>query len=98
MGSLLDPTCVPVRVTISKLDFVTPTQIADLLNFVLRSTYFPYNGLSYEQKSKRIMEYCKERKSLEEEDRKQLIRDCVTCLKAECSNQPASLFVPKCQY
>ena len=29
---------------------LTPTQIADLLNFVLRSTYFQYNGLIYEQK------------------------------------------------
>ena len=28
---------------------LTPTQIADLLDFVLRSTYFQYNGLSYEQ-------------------------------------------------
>ena len=29
---------------------LTPTQIADLLNFVLRSTYFQYSGSSYEQK------------------------------------------------
>ena len=29
---------------------VTPTQITDLLNFVLRSTYFQYNGSIYEQK------------------------------------------------
>ena len=29
---------------------LTPTQIADLLNFVLRSTYFQYNGSIYEQK------------------------------------------------
>ena len=31
---------------------LTPTQIADLLNFVLRSTYFQYNGsiYNYEQK------------------------------------------------
>lgn len=36
--------------------------------------------------SKRIMEYSKEVKSLEEEDRKQLIWDCVTCLKAECGD------------
>ena len=28
---------------------LTPTQIADLLNFVLRSTYFKYNGALYEQ-------------------------------------------------
>ena len=28
---------------------LTPTQIADLLNFVLRSTYFQYNGSIYEQ-------------------------------------------------
>ena len=28
---------------------LTPTQIADLLNFVLRSTYFKYNGSIYEQ-------------------------------------------------
>ena len=29
---------------------LTPAQIADLLNFVLRSTYFQYNGSIYEQK------------------------------------------------
>ena len=29
---------------------LTPTQIADLLNFVLRSTYFKYNGALYEQR------------------------------------------------
>ena len=29
---------------------LTPAQIADLLTFVLRSTYFQYNGLIYEQK------------------------------------------------
>ena len=29
---------------------LTPTQIADLLNFVLKSTYFQYNGSIYEQK------------------------------------------------
>ena len=29
---------------------LTPPQIADLLNFVLRSTYFQYNGSIYEQK------------------------------------------------
>ena len=29
---------------------LTPTQIADLLNFVVRSTYFHYNGSIYEQK------------------------------------------------
>ena len=29
---------------------LTPTQIADLLNFVLRSTYFQHNGSIYEQK------------------------------------------------
>ena len=34
--------------------------------------------------SKRILEYSKKGKPLEEEDRKELIRDCVTCLKAEC--------------
>ena len=34
--------------------------------------------------SKRILEYSKKGKPFEEEDRKQLIRDCVTCLKAEC--------------
>ena len=28
---------------------LTPTQIADLLNFVLRSTHFKYNGSIYEQ-------------------------------------------------
>ena len=27
---------------------LTPTQITDLLNFVLRSTYFQYNGSIYE--------------------------------------------------
>ena len=36
--------------------------------------------------SKRILEYSKKGKPLEEEDRKQLIRDCVTCLKAECGD------------
>ena len=29
---------------------LTPAQIADLLNFVLTSTYFQYNGLIYERK------------------------------------------------
>ena len=29
---------------------LTPGQIADLLNFVLRSTYFQYNGSIYEQR------------------------------------------------
>ena len=29
---------------------LTPVQIADLLNFVLRSTYFQYNGSIYEQR------------------------------------------------
>ena len=29
---------------------LTPTEIADLLDFVLRSTYFQYNGSIYEQK------------------------------------------------
>ena len=29
---------------------LTPTQIADRLNFVLRSTYFQYSGPIYEQK------------------------------------------------
>jgi len=29
---------------------LTPTQITDLLNFLLRSTYFRYNGSIYEQK------------------------------------------------
>ena len=29
---------------------LTPTQIANHLNFVLTSTYFQYNGLIYEQK------------------------------------------------
>ena len=29
---------------------LTPAQIADLLTFVLRSTYFQYNGSIYEQK------------------------------------------------
>ena len=28
---------------------LTPTQIADLLDFILRSTYFQYDGLIYEQ-------------------------------------------------
>ena len=31
---------------------LTPTQTADLLKFVLRSTYFQYNGLIYEQKDR----------------------------------------------
>ena len=29
---------------------LTPAQIADLLTFLLRSTYFQYNGSIYEQK------------------------------------------------
>ena len=29
---------------------LTPGQVADLLDFVLRSTYFRYNGAIYEQK------------------------------------------------
>ena len=37
-----DP-CLANRTTL------TPTQIADLLDFVLRSTYFQYDGLIYEQ-------------------------------------------------
>ena len=36
--------------------------------------------------SKRILEYSKKGKSLEEEDRKQLIRDYGTCLMAECGD------------
>ena len=28
---------------------LTPTQIAELMDFVLRSTYFQYNGSIYEQ-------------------------------------------------
>ena len=36
--------------------------------------------------SRRILWYSKKGKPLEEEDRKQLIRDCVTCLKAECGD------------
>ena len=35
---------------------LTPAQIADLLTFVLRSTYFQYNGLIYEQKDNATME------------------------------------------
>ena len=35
---------------------LTPTQIADLSNFVLRSTYFQYNGLIYEQKDGAAMD------------------------------------------
>ena len=34
---------------------LTPTQIADLLNFVLRSTYFQYNGSIYEQQDRAAM-------------------------------------------
>ena len=36
--------------------------------------------------SRRISEYSKKGKALEEEDRKQLIRDCVTCLMTECGD------------
>ena len=36
--------------------------------------------------SRRILEYSKKGKVLEEEDRKQLIRDCMTCLMAECGD------------
>ena len=35
---------------------LTPAQIADLLTFVLRSTYFQYNGSIYEQKDGDAME------------------------------------------
>ena len=34
---------------------LTPAQIADLLNFVFRSTYFQYNGSIYEQLEGRAM-------------------------------------------
>ena len=34
---------------------LTPTQITDLLNFVLKSTYFKYNGLLYEQQEGALM-------------------------------------------
>ena len=34
---------------------LTPTQIADLLNFGLRSTYFQYNGSIYEQQDRAAM-------------------------------------------
>ena len=33
----------------------TPTQIADLLNFVLRSTYFQFDGAIYEQQDSAAM-------------------------------------------
>ena len=48
-----------IKATLSKLENdpdlanhtnLTPTQIAHLLNFVLRSTYFKYNGSIYKQK------------------------------------------------
>ena len=35
---------------------LTPAQIADLLNFVLRSTYFQYNGSIYAQLEGAAME------------------------------------------
>lgn len=40
---------------------LTPTQIAELLNFVLRSTYFQYNGSIYEQQKekKNVLNMCK---------------------------------------
>jgi len=34
---------------------LTPSQIAGLLNFVLRSTYFQYNGSIYEQRDEAAM-------------------------------------------
>ena len=34
---------------------LTPTQIADLLNFVLRSTYFQYNRSIYEKQDRKAM-------------------------------------------
>ena len=43
-----DP-CLANRTTL------TPTQIADLLDFVLRSTYFQYDGLIYEQQEGAVM-------------------------------------------
>lgn len=38
---------------------LTPTQIADLLNFVLRSTYFKYNGALYEQQEDDFRRNCR---------------------------------------
>ena len=35
---------------------LTPTQIVDLLNFILRSTHFQYNGSIYEQRDGAAME------------------------------------------
>jgi len=35
---------------------LTPAEIADLLDFVLRSTYFQYNGSIYEQQEGAAME------------------------------------------
>ena len=76
VNSFLEPSGVPVRVSINKLYLVpkrvmaglvgmltkvesdptladrttlTPAQIVNLLDFVLRSTYFQYNGSIYEQ-------------------------------------------------
>ena len=34
---------------------LTPAQIANLLDFVLRSTYFQYNGLIFEQREGAVM-------------------------------------------
>ena len=34
---------------------LTPTQIAEFMNFVLRSTYFQYNGSIYEQQDGAVM-------------------------------------------
>ena len=34
---------------------LTPTQIAELMDFVLRSTYFQYNGSIYEQQDEAAM-------------------------------------------
>ena len=53
------PTDASVQAALQKLEddtsladrtTLTPAQIADLLHFVLRSTYFQYNGSIYEQK------------------------------------------------
>ena len=38
---------------------LTPTQIADLLNFVLRSTYLKYNGALYEQQEDDFRRNCR---------------------------------------
>ena len=46
----LDRTKLESDPTLADRTTLTPAQIANLLDFVLRSTYFQYNGSIYEQR------------------------------------------------